>query len=152
MIFSKKLWVISFHRSPGCTNQCRVIQYLFFLFPESRIFECARANYYCITMRFGVFCKMRVFLLVWFGQLVSLIGSGMTVCIGSVGVPTYRFSYPILSDLLFALLPSILISPVAGALVDRWNRRNKCIILSDFGAGRTTVAMWNVKNVIFIKV
>jgi MFS family permease len=38
------------------------------------------------------------------------------------------------------MLPYILISPVAGALVDRWNRR-WCMIVSDSGAGITTAVL-----------
>jgi len=87
------------------------------------------------------FHKIRIFLLVWFGQLVSLIGSGLTSF--ALGVWVYQRTGSVTQFsliLLFALLPSILISPVAGALVDRWNRRN-CMILSDSGAGLSTVAI-----------
>jgi hypothetical protein len=86
------------------------------------------------------FRKMRVFLLVWFGQLVSLIGSGLTSF--ALGVWVYQRTGSVTQFsliLLFAMLPSILISPVAGALVDRVNRR-WCMILSDSGAGITTAA------------
>lgn len=82
-----------------------------------------------------------VFLLVWFGQLISLIGSGLTSF--ALGVWVYKRTGSVTQFsliLLFALLRSILISPVAGALVDRWNRR-KCMIVSDLGAGITTVAI-----------
>jgi len=84
---------------------------------------------------------MHVFLLVWFGQLISLIGSGLTNF--ALGVWVYQRTGSVTQFsliLLSAMLPSILISPVAGALVDRWNRR-WCMILSDSGAGITTVAM-----------
>lgn len=84
---------------------------------------------------------MGVFFLVWFGQLISLIGSGLTSF--ALGVWVYQRTGSVTQFsliLLSAMLPSILISPVAGALVDRWNRR-WCMILSDSGAGITTVAM-----------
>jgi MFS family permease/uncharacterized membrane protein (DUF485 family) len=87
------------------------------------------------------FRQVRVFLLVWFGQLVSLIGSGLTSF--ALGVWVYQRTGSVTQFsliLLSAMLPSILISPVAGAFVDRWNRR-WCMILSDSGAGITTVAM-----------
>lgn len=93
-------------------------------------------------MRFlRIFRKMRVFLLVWFGQLVSLIGSGLTSF--ALGVWVYQRTGSVTQFsliLLFAMLPSVLFSPVAGAMVDRWNRR-WCMILSDSGAGLTTVAI-----------
>ncbi|MEG4026393.1 MFS transporter [Microcoleus sp. S13C4] len=84
---------------------------------------------------------MGVFLLVWFGQLISLIGSGLTNF--ALGVWVYQRTGSVTQFsliLLFAMLPSIVISPVAGAIVDRWNRR-WCMILSDSGAGITTVAI-----------
>ena len=84
---------------------------------------------------------MGVFFLVWFGQLISLIGSGLTSF--ALGVWVYQRTGSVTQFsliLLSAMLPSILISPVAGALVDRWNRR-WCMILSDSGAGITTVAI-----------
>lgn len=87
------------------------------------------------------FLKIRVFAIVWFGQLISLIGSGLTSF--ALGVWVYQRTGSVTQFsliLLFARLPSILISPVAGALVDRWNRR-WCMILSDSGAGITTVAI-----------
>ncbi|MBD1887686.1 MFS transporter [Microcoleus vaginatus ZQ-A4] len=84
---------------------------------------------------------MGVFLVVWFGQMISLIGSGLTSF--ALGVWVYQRTGSVTQFsliLLSAMVPSILISPVAGALVDRWNRR-WCMILSDSGAGITTVAM-----------
>lgn len=84
---------------------------------------------------------MGVFLLVWFGQLVSLTGSGLTSF--ALGVWVYQRTGSVTQFsliLLFAVLPSILISPVAGALVDRWNRR-WCMILSDSGAGVITAVL-----------
>jgi MFS family permease len=87
------------------------------------------------------FRQMRVFLLVWFEQLVSVIGSGLTSF--ALGVWVYQRTGSVTQFsliLLSAILPSMLISPVAGALVDRWNRR-WCMILSDSGAGITTVAI-----------
>ncbi|MEG3972229.1 MULTISPECIES: MFS transporter [unclassified Microcoleus] len=85
--------------------------------------------------------EIGVFLIVWFGQLISLIGSSLTSF--ALGVWVYQRTGSVTQFsliLLSAMLPSILISPVAGALVDRWNRR-WCMILSDSGAGITTVAM-----------
>jgi len=77
--------------------------------------------------------QMRVFLIVWFGQLVSFIGSGLTNF--ALGVWVYQRTGSVTQFsmiLLFSLLPSILISPIAGAIVDRWNRR-WCMILSFAG-------------------
>ncbi|MBR8839705.1 MAG: MFS transporter [Stigonema ocellatum SAG 48.90 = DSM 106950] len=84
---------------------------------------------------------MGIFFLVWFGQLVSLTGSGLTSF--ALGVWVYQRTGSVTQFsliLLFAMLPTVLISPIAGALVDRWNRR-WCMIVSDSGAGLTAVAI-----------
>lgn len=84
---------------------------------------------------------LRVFGVVWFGQLVSTLGSGLTGF--ALGVWIYQTTG---STTLFALnmlaysLPNLLVSPFAGALVDRWDRR-KAMILSDAGAGLSTLAI-----------
>lgn len=77
--------------------------------------------------------RFGAFLTVWFGQLISLVGSGLTSF--ALGVSVYQdtssvfyFSLVILS----ATLPGLVISPLAGALVDRWQRR-LILILCDAG-------------------
>jgi DHA3 family macrolide efflux protein-like MFS transporter len=86
--------------------------------------------------------KTRVFALIWLGQLVSLTGSGLTSF--GLGVWVYQSTgsatlYALI--LFFSFVPRFLISPVAGALVDRWDRR-RVMILGDAGAGLTTLAVW----------
>ena len=78
---------------------------------------------------------MRVFFTIWFGQLVSLVGSQLTGF--ALGVWVYDQTR---SVLLLALVqvaqqaPYVLLSPIAGVFADRWNRRT-AMIVSDFGAG-----------------
>ncbi|RYZ41355.1 MAG: MFS transporter [Myxococcaceae bacterium] len=79
--------------------------------------------------------------LIWLGQCVSLLGSGLTSF--ALGVWMYettggvtRFALVMLS----ATLPAILLGPVAGALVDRWNRR-WVLILSDSIAGLMSLVL-----------
>ena len=75
-----------------------------------------------------------VFGLVWFGQLVSALGSGLTSF--AVGVEVYRGTGSITQFSLIAFfyfLPPMLCSPFAGVLVDRWDRR-RVMILASFGA------------------
>lgn len=84
---------------------------------------------------------MRIFILIWVGQLVSLIGSDLTGF--ALGVWVYQRTgsvtqFALIS--LFAQLPRIVISPVAGVFVDRWNRR-WAMILSDSGSGLGTLAI-----------
>ncbi|MBW4635042.1 MAG: MFS transporter [Iphinoe sp. HA4291-MV1] len=85
--------------------------------------------------------KVQVFILIWFGQLISLIGSGLTSF--ALGIWVYQRTgsvtqFTLIS--LFTTLPHILISPLAGALVDRWNRR-WAMLLSDSGAGISTLVI-----------
>jgi len=84
---------------------------------------------------------MRVFILIWFGQLVSLIGSSLTDF--ALGIWVYQRTGSITQFTLITIsgaLPLIIISPLAGVLVDRWNRR-WVMILSDSGAALATVAI-----------
>lgn len=85
---------------------------------------------------------MRAFLIIWFGQLISTLGSGLTSF--ALGVYVYQrtgsvteFSLAVLS----ASIPGILLSPIAGVVVDRWDRRG-ILILSDTGAALSTLAIW----------
>ncbi|MEA2176398.1 MAG: transporter, family, macrolide efflux protein [Blastocatellia bacterium] len=78
---------------------------------------------------------MTVFTLMLIGQLVSLTGSGLTTF--ALGVWVFQRTGSVTQFALisvFIVLPAILISPFAGALVDRWDRRT-ALILSDAGAG-----------------
>jgi MFS transporter, DHA3 family, macrolide efflux protein len=84
---------------------------------------------------------MRIFIFIWLGQMVSLIGSALTSFALGIWVYQNTNSVTLLAlILLSATLPSSLISPVAGLLVDRWQRR-WVMIISDFGAGLSTLAI-----------
>ncbi|MBM4429068.1 MAG: MFS transporter [Chloroflexi bacterium] len=85
--------------------------------------------------------RFRTFVLIWFGQLISLTGSGLTGF--ALGVWVYQRAgsvtqFALIS--LFTALPGIVFSPVAGALVDRWDRR-WAMILSDTGAALCTLSV-----------
>ncbi|MCL4258004.1 MAG: MFS transporter [Anaerolineales bacterium] len=85
--------------------------------------------------------SMRTFYIIWLGQLVSLLGSGLTGF--ALGVYVYQETTSITAfamSILAFTLPGVLFSPVAGALVDRFPRR-WMMILSDTGAGMTTIAI-----------
>ncbi len=86
-------------------------------------------------------CSMSTFLLVAFGQIVSVTGSALTGFV--LGAWVYQQTnsttqYSLI--LLFTALPSIFLSPLTGALVDRWDRR-KVMIWSDTGAAVTTAIL-----------
>jgi MFS family permease len=81
------------------------------------------------------------FLLIWSGQFVSLTGSGLTGF--ALGVWVFQRTgsvtqFALIS--LFTALPGIVFSPIAGALVDRWDRR-WAMILSDTGSGLCTLGI-----------
>ena len=84
---------------------------------------------------------MRTFFVIWSGQLVSTIGSGLTGF--ALGVWIYQETGSVtmfaLNMLAFAI-PNLVVSPFAGALVDRWDRR-WVMIMSDTGAGLATLAI-----------
>ncbi len=84
---------------------------------------------------------MRFFFIISLGQLISLIGSSLTKF--ALGVWVYQqteSATQFAAITLFAQLPSILFSPLTGALVDRWNRRT-AMLISDCGAGISTLAI-----------
>lgn len=83
----------------------------------------------------------KAFLRLWLGQAVSVAGSGMTGF--ALGVHIYQQTgsatfFALIT--LFATLPGILISPLAGMVVDRFNRR-EVMILSDAGSALTTLVL-----------
>lgn len=84
---------------------------------------------------------MRTFLVVWLGQVVSLLGSGLTGF--ALGVRVYQETGSVTRFALiafFTVLPGLLISPLAGALVDRWDRR-LTLIFSDCLAAASTLGL-----------
>lgn len=81
----------------------------------------------------------RTFYIVWLGQVVSLVGSGLTWFGLSIWAFLETDSVTALAMVLLASnLPRIVMSPFAGALVDRWDRR-WAMILSDAGSGLGTI-------------
>lgn len=84
---------------------------------------------------------MRTLFVVLVGQVFSLLGSGMTgfaLVIWAYLMTGQVTTLAIASLAYFA--PTVLFSPTAGALVDRWNRK-LTMMLSDLAQGLTTVAM-----------
>lgn len=84
---------------------------------------------------------MRTFVVVWAGQFVSLVGTGLTGFALAIWVYQETGSATKLAFVLLASqLPQILFTPIAGALVDRWDRR-WAMIVADTGAGIGTLAI-----------
>ncbi len=103
----------------------------------------------------------RTFFIVWFGQLVSLVGSSVTWFGFSIFIFQESGSVTQLALVMLAgMLPRLVVGPFAGALVDRWDRR-MAMMLSDLGAGVGTMVLvvlyftdsldlWNILLVIAV--
>ncbi len=82
---------------------------------------------------------MRIFLIVWIGQVISLFGSKLSEFALGFWIleQTYKETGTISQFALIILLiylPKVIVSPMAGVLIDRWNRRS-AMILSDGATG-----------------
>ncbi|MEO8609680.1 MAG: MFS transporter [Chloroflexota bacterium] len=92
---------------------------------------------------------MRAFTIVWVGQFVSILGTSMTQFaltiwswkfvteIHPVDDPATAFAFVA----FFNFAPAVLFSPIAGALVDRWNRK-LTMMLVDLAAGIGTICVF----------
>lgn len=84
---------------------------------------------------------IRTFFTIWFGQLVSLLGSQLTGFALGVWVYEQTHSVTMIAFTQVALqAPYVILSPLAGVLADRWNRRT-AMIVSDFGAGLSVLTV-----------
>lgn len=83
---------------------------------------------------------MRTFYTIWLGQLISVIGTQLS----SFGLAVYIVertgrATPFALVVLFGQLPALLLSPIAGSVIDRFSRRI-VMLLADTLAALTTVA------------
>jgi len=84
---------------------------------------------------------VRAFFTIWAGQLVSLIGTGLTGFALAVWVYNTTGSVTQFSMIALATtLPGILLAPLTGTLVDRWDRRN-VMLLADTGSALSTLGI-----------
>jgi DHA3 family macrolide efflux protein-like MFS transporter len=84
---------------------------------------------------------MRIFSFIWLGQLISLIGVSMTGFALDISVfkqtgSATQFAFLILTS----TVPLIVMSPIAGTLVDRWDRR-WTMIISQICIGLSTLSL-----------
>ena len=85
--------------------------------------------------------SLRGFVVVWFGQVISLLGSAMTwfaLMVWAYDQTGQATPMVLLGALSFGA--TILFSPVAGALVDRWDRK-RVLLISDATAGLATLVV-----------
>ncbi len=82
------------------------------------------------------------FSVVWFGQVVSVLGTGMTQFALTIWAWQITGQATALALVGFCgFFPLVVMSPLAGALIDRWNRK-LVMILSDLAAGLATIAIF----------
>ena len=85
---------------------------------------------------------MPAFTVIWVGQLVSLVGTALTSF--AIGIWLYQqtgLATTFTAMIFFSNIPRILLSPLAGAAVDRWNRKFMMMV-SDLGAGLITIIIF----------
>jgi MFS family permease len=73
------------------------------------------------------------FLIVWAGQMISTIGSGLsafTMCVYAFRTTGLATSYALI--VLWSFLPQFLLTPIGGVLADRFDRR-LLIVIADLG-------------------
>ncbi|MEN8098576.1 MAG: MFS transporter [Chloroflexota bacterium] len=81
----------------------------------------------------------RTFTIIWFGQLLSVLGSSLTGFALNVWLYSETGSVTLFAlGALFFVLPNLIVSPFAGVIVDRFDRRY-VMIASDVGAGLSTL-------------
>jgi MFS family permease len=84
---------------------------------------------------------MRGFVVVWIGQVVSLLGTAMSGFGLTIWVYELTGSATALSLMgFFFVTPMLIISPLAGALVDRSNRK-LMMMISDLASGLATIVI-----------
>jgi DHA3 family macrolide efflux protein-like MFS transporter len=82
-------------------------------------------------------------MLVWFGQFVSLTGTGMSyfaIALWAWELTGHATALALVT--FFAYLPALALSPFAGAVADRWDRK-RVIIMGDTAAALSTlILLW----------
>lgn len=88
---------------------------------------------------------MKKFMIIWLGELISGIGSGMTAFALAVYAYQTTGSVTLVSVIsLAAFLPTILLSPLGGVLADRYDRR-LLMIIGDLCSGLGLLyVLWNI--------
>jgi len=86
----------------------------------------------------------RPFFTLWIGQAFSLLGSQLVQFALVWWLTRTTGSATVLATAsLIALLPNVLLSPLAGPLIDRWNRRT-VMLVADSGIALATLALIGV--------
>jgi len=90
--------------------------------------------------------SMATFSLIWVGQLVSVLGSAMTQFALMIWVWEETGQATALALMgFFTFAPLMIMLPIAGSLVDRWNKK-LAMMMGDLAAGLGTVAILLLYN------
>jgi DHA3 family macrolide efflux protein-like MFS transporter len=85
---------------------------------------------------------MRDFVIVWSGQAVSAIGSGLTSFALGMWIYLETGSTTLFAiNLLAVTVPSIILAPIMGVFIDRWDRR-WIMLINDLGAALSSLAIF----------
>jgi len=88
-----------------------------------------------------IFNSMRTFMIIWFGQLISTLGSSLTGFALGVWIYEQTGSPTLFAVNLFVyFLPRVILSPFAGVLADRFDRR-VMMLISDAVAALATLTI-----------
>lgn len=90
---------------------------------------------------------VRAFLVIWAGQLVSLIGSGMTAL--AIGIQVFQETGSAARFTLMTFctaLPLVLVPPLAGPLIDRMSRRRMLIGCDVIACCATLAIAWMARG------
>jgi len=98
-------------------------------------------------MNLSRFTGMPAFTIIWLGQVISLIGTALFSF--AIGIWLYQqtgLATTFTAMIFFSNIPRIILSPFAGVMVDRWNRK-LTMMVSDLATGITTILilflMWS---------
>lgn len=107
--------------------------------------------------RFRETLREHNFICLWVGQIISNFGDRLNQMglIALIHQKSPGSTYELAKLLLFMILPVFIIGPVAGAYVDRWNRKH-ILILSDIIRGflvlSIPIILFSFKNLVLIYV
>jgi DHA3 family macrolide efflux protein-like MFS transporter len=103
------------------------------------------------------------FFTIWIGQALSMVGSraGGFALVWWLTLASGQSATVLATATLVAMLPGVFLGPIAGALVDRWNRRRVMIvadtIIALFSAWlallfwRDQIQIWHVYVIMFVR-
>jgi DHA3 family macrolide efflux protein-like MFS transporter len=106
--------------------------------------------------------SMRPFLTIWTGQIFSLLGSELVQFALVWWLTTTTGSATVLAlATMMAVLPRVFVSPIAGVLIDRWNRRVVMMLADGLSAlavvllavlfAFDAVQVWHIYALMFIR-